>query len=185
MSAKILKDVKFPLILDLFELCTLDMQKKLIPIRESFKLQEDEESQRKKAEKLKNSADPNSKEKPLDSSSSANSAAVSQSCEDLAPFSFEDDLGSNNSGYYELIAVLTHKGRSSNSGHYVGWSKNTKTGQWHMYDDDVVSAVTEEDILKLSGGGNLTQYFNPIFIYFNFIFIYFLFIYFTFFIFNI
>lgn len=153
VSAKILKDVKFPLILDLFELCTLDMQKKLIPIRESFKLQEDEESQRKKAEKLKNNADPNNKDKPLESSSA--SSAVGQSNEELAPFSFEDDLGSNNSGYYELIAVLTHKGRSSNSGHYVGWSKNTKTGQWHMYDDDVVSAVTEEDILKLSGGGNL------------------------------
>lgn len=62
-----------------------------------------------------------------------------------APFSFEDgmrcchstcrgwvfdrrlrhaDVGSNNSGYYELAAVLTHKGRSSDSGHYVGWVRN-------------------------------------------------------------
>lgn len=31
------------------------------------------------------------------------------------------DTGSNNSGYYELTAVLTHQGRSSSSGHYVGW----------------------------------------------------------------
>ena len=31
------------------------------------------------------------------------------------------DVGSNNSGYYELTAVLTHQGRSSTSGHYVGW----------------------------------------------------------------
>jgi len=31
------------------------------------------------------------------------------------------DTGSNNSGFYELKAVLTHKGRSSTSGHYVGW----------------------------------------------------------------
>ena len=31
------------------------------------------------------------------------------------------DVGSNNSGYYELQAVLTHKGRSSSSGHYVAW----------------------------------------------------------------
>ena len=29
------------------------------------------------------------------------------------------DVGSNNSGFYEL--VLTHQGRSSSSGHYVGW----------------------------------------------------------------
>jgi hypothetical protein len=34
------------------------------------------------------------------------------------------DPGSNNSGYYELAAVLTHKGRSSDSGHYVGWVRN-------------------------------------------------------------
>lgn len=31
------------------------------------------------------------------------------------------DPGSSNSGYYELQAVLTHKGRSSSSGHYVAW----------------------------------------------------------------
>ena len=34
------------------------------------------------------------------------------------------DAGSNNSGFYELMAVLTHKGRSSSSGHYVGWVKH-------------------------------------------------------------
>ena len=28
---------------------------------------------------------------------------------DFEPYSFEDDLGSNNSGYYELQAILTHK----------------------------------------------------------------------------
>ena len=39
------------------------------------------------------------------------------------------DIGSNNSGYYELVAVLTHQGRSSSSGHYVGWVslKNGRT----------------------------------------------------------
>ena len=31
------------------------------------------------------------------------------------------DPGCNNSGYYELLAVLTHQGRSSSSGHYLGW----------------------------------------------------------------
>lgn len=39
------------------------------------------------------------------------------------PVSFENDPGSSNSGYYELRAVLTHKGRSSDSGHYVAWVK--------------------------------------------------------------
>ena len=39
----------------------------------------------------------------------------------MHPFSFPDDQGSNNSGFYELQAVLTHKGRTSSSGHYVAW----------------------------------------------------------------
>jgi ubiquitin carboxyl-terminal hydrolase 14 len=144
VSAKILKDVKFPLVLDLFELCTGDLQKNLIPTREAFKRQEDEETKLKKAEKaLLDSQD----------KAAATSAKAEKNESNYAPFSFENDTGSNNSGYYDLIAVLTHKGRASNSGHYVGWAKNVKTKQWHMYDDDTVTQVTEEDILKLSGGG--------------------------------
>uniref|UniRef100_A0AAY4CNP6 Ubiquitin carboxyl-terminal hydrolase n=1 Tax=Denticeps clupeoides TaxID=299321 RepID=A0AAY4CNP6_9TELE len=69
------------------------------------------------------------------------------------PFSFPNDLGSNNSGYYDLQAVLTHQGRSSSSGHYVAWVKR-KEDEWVKFDDDKVSVVTPEDILKLSGGGD-------------------------------
>ncbi|WAR24348.1 UBP14-like protein [Mya arenaria] len=50
------------------------------------------------------------------------------------------DVGSNNSGYYELQAVLTHKGRSSSSGHYVAWVKR-KGDEWLMFDDDNVTAI--------------------------------------------
>ena len=52
-----------------------------------------------------------------------------------------------------LQAVLTHKGRSSNSGHYVGWVRQ-KGETWLKCDDDEVSPVHEEDVLKLSGGGD-------------------------------
>lgn len=62
------------------------------------------------------------------------------------------DLGSNNSGYYVLQAVLTHKGRSSSSGHYVAWVKY-KDDSWIKCDDSDVTPVSSEDILKLSGGG--------------------------------
>ncbi|NXC19837.1 UBP14 hydrolase, partial [Corythaeola cristata] len=69
------------------------------------------------------------------------------------PFSFPDDIGSNNCGYYDLQAVLTHQGRSSSSGHYVSWVKR-KHDEWIKFDDDKVSIVTPEDILRLSGGGD-------------------------------
>jgi len=34
------------------------------------------------------------------------------------------DPGGNSSGYYDLVAVLTHQGRSSSSGHYLGWVRH-------------------------------------------------------------
>lgn len=145
VSAKVLKDVKFPVVLDVFDLCTSDLQKQLLPMRESFRVQDEEESKVRKAQKKAEEA-----KTAVDTSLSKDTSQIK-----YAPFSFEDDFGSNNSGYYELIGVLTHKGRSSNSGHYVGWSKNSKTNQWYMFDDDAVTKMTEEDILKLSGGGRI------------------------------
>jgi ubiquitin carboxyl-terminal hydrolase 14 len=80
---------------------------------------------------------------------------------------------------------LTHKGRSADSGHYVGWVKQDDgqincvllfsryisrieyfwhykdtdssmlpfSGKWIEFDDDNPSIRKEEEILKLSGGG--------------------------------
>jgi ubiquitin carboxyl-terminal hydrolase 14 len=41
------------------------------------------------------------------------------------------DVGANESGWYDLVAVLTHVGRTAESGHYVGWVKIGK--QWCMF----------------------------------------------------
>ncbi|KAJ2327094.1 deubiquitinating enzyme, partial [Coemansia sp. RSA 2681] len=72
-------------------------------------------------------------------------------------------------GVYELVGVVTHIGRSANSGHYMGWVRKEKgvggpepkTGAttetrnwWYKFDDDEVSMVTDDDILKLCGGGD-------------------------------
>lgn len=65
------------------------------------------------------------------------------------------------SGLYELIAVLTHVGRTADSGHYISWvrkdaidaSMPSQTGWW-KFDDEEVSSVADEDILKLDGGGD-------------------------------
>ncbi|XP_011313663.1 ubiquitin carboxyl-terminal hydrolase 14 [Fopius arisanus] len=138
INAKILKDVKFPMEFDAYDLCTPQLQAKLLPMREKFKALEDkkvEEAQslREKKGKGKNEPEEDNVRKE--------------------PFSFADDLGSNNSGYYSLQAVLTHKGRSSSSGHYVAWVRQ-KGNTWIKCDDEAVSVVTDEEILKLSGGGD-------------------------------
>lgn len=41
INAKVLKDIKFPIEFDVFDLCTKDLQAKLVPMRNKFKEQED------------------------------------------------------------------------------------------------------------------------------------------------
>uniref|UniRef100_A0A2L2Y6Q4 Ubiquitin carboxyl-terminal hydrolase n=1 Tax=Parasteatoda tepidariorum TaxID=114398 RepID=A0A2L2Y6Q4_PARTP len=137
INAKILKDVKFSLELDVFELCNEELQAKLTPMRAKFKEVEDKKVEEAQKAKLA------PQEPPL--KEAKKTKAMSHW--------FDDDIGSNNSGYYELMAVLTHKGRSSSSGHYVAWVKRKKD-EWFKCDDDTVSMVPSEEILKLSGGGD-------------------------------
>lgn len=137
VNAKILKDIKFPLQLDVFELCSEELQQKLVPMRTKFKELEDRKMDVEQKLKLQHPDDAN---KPLKETKQE-------------PFSFPDDPGSNNSGFYSLQAVLTHKGRSTSSGHYVAWIRR-KEDEWFKCDDDKVSVVTTEEILKLSGGGD-------------------------------
>ncbi|XP_969056.2 ubiquitin carboxyl-terminal hydrolase 14 [Tribolium castaneum] len=137
INAKILKDVKFPIDFDAFDLCTPELQEKLAPMRAKFKELEDAQVEAASKEKQKSIGD----------------GKANEADKKYAPYWFEDDLGSNNSGYYTLQAVLTHRGRSSSSGHYVGWVRQSGD-KWIKCDDDNVSPVTTEDILKLSGGGD-------------------------------
>ncbi|KAG8442168.1 hypothetical protein GDO86_011098 [Hymenochirus boettgeri] len=101
VNAKVLKDVKFPLMLDMFDLCTQELQEKMVPYRSKFKELEDK--------------------KVSEHAPKANQIAHKEVR--YEPYAFPGDVGSNNCGYYELQAVLTHQGRSSSSGHYVSWVK--------------------------------------------------------------
>ena len=57
----------------------------------------------------------------------------------------------------ELYAVVTHKGRSADSGHYMAWVRHGGVGssKWLVYDDDAVSETdTEYVTMTLKGGGD-------------------------------
>lgn len=146
INAKILKDVKFPVDFDAFELCSLDLQEKLSPMRLKFKDLEDRETEAAVTAVL---AKDNKK------SNQGDISKTDATSKNFAPYWFPEDIGSNNSGYYTLKAVLTHRGRSSSSGHYVAWVRQPQRDDlWVKCDDDTVTQVTTEDILKLSGGGD-------------------------------
>ena len=139
MNAKILKDIKFPMMLDCYDYCKPELQEKLVPMRSKFKDYED--AIVATAPKGKGTVE-----------GALKKAQEENEDKEMLDYWFEDDLGSNNSGYYELQAVLTHKGRSSNSGHYVAWVKY-KGDTWIECNDDDVNPIHVEDVLKLSGGG--------------------------------
>ncbi|KAG8133510.1 hypothetical protein E2320_011322 [Naja naja] len=139
VNAKVLKDVKFPLMLDVYELCTPGLQEKMVPYRSKFKDLEDKKVNQQANNVVTKLIQTNIFCFILKSSKGDGSQKEIK----YEPFSFSEDIGSNNCGYYELQAVLTHQGRSSSSGHYVSWVKRKQ-----------VSIVTPEDILRLSGGGD-------------------------------
>jgi len=60
----------------------------------------------------------------------------------------------NKTGQYELIAVLTHQGMSSDGGHYVGWVRQSvDQDDWLEFNDKKVEKRTFIDIQKLTGQG--------------------------------
>jgi ubiquitin carboxyl-terminal hydrolase 14 len=76
-----------------------------------------------------------------------------------------NDEGANQSGIYELRAVVTHQGASADSGHYTAYVKKTgpkdpvtgkvgeEDGNWWWFNDDKVTEVTSDKIDALAGGG--------------------------------
>jgi ubiquitin carboxyl-terminal hydrolase 14 len=48
-------------------------------------------------------------------------------------------------GYYDLLSIISHQGRSADSGHYVGW---TKTGN-NKYNENALTGMSEKEKDKL------------------------------------
>ncbi|KAK8885870.1 hypothetical protein M9Y10_041327 [Tritrichomonas musculus] len=62
------------------------------------------------------------------------------------------ESGNSNSGFYTLKVVLTHRGRSASSGHYITHCKYGDT--WIRYDDTKATDIEDTDVEALSGSGD-------------------------------
>jgi ubiquitin carboxyl-terminal hydrolase 14 len=136
LKAKIVRPVEFPLQLDIYDLCSDELKTALAPNRKI--LQEQEEKQAEAVKKQKTSAEGKEEKEEV----------KPQAME----LSFNPEDFVNNTAQYELFAVLTHKGRMADAGHYVAWVKEAED-KWIKYDDDQVSYCNNEEIKKLSGKG--------------------------------
>jgi len=151
-KAKILRKVTFPLVLDAYEFCTDGLKKELQAPRLAAKEEEDRKAglaaaaaaAAAKKQKIDNMSASSDAPMDLDVDGGGSGAVVAA----VAP-----SQGNRLTGKYDLVGVLTHKGRSADSGHYVSWVKQDD-GSWIQFDDDEMIPRKEEEVLALSGGGD-------------------------------
>lgn len=168
VKCKIMKKVAFSSTLDVYDFCTEKVQKILKASRDKALLEEEERIQKKlegkegemavadedAAETVDAAGDT---EMNVDEDEEMKAAlAMSLESEPVGP-----GLPAHFQGQYELFAAVTHKGRSADGGHYMGWVKAGNTSDlddakddWFVFNDDEVSPCKTEDILKLQGGGD-------------------------------
>jgi ubiquitin carboxyl-terminal hydrolase 14 len=147
-KSKILRKVSFPFNFDATELCSDELQKKIIPAREKHREVEKEKQEMESTlKKQKNnngtSSIPSSKQAEFESQ-------IAQAVdEDL-----KNDVGCNPTGLYQLSAVITHQGPNADGGHYQCFSRNDQEeGKWFRFNDDKVTIVDQTKIEQLAGGG--------------------------------
>ncbi|XP_022721505.1 ubiquitin carboxyl-terminal hydrolase 6-like [Durio zibethinus] len=148
-KAKILRKVDYPLELDVYDLCSDELRKQLEGPRQVLRDEEGKRLGLKANEKSSGSKDDDVKMTDAEGSSNASGESSVTISQEGVPSDKETRL----TGIYGLVAVLTHKGRSADSGHYVAWVKQ-ESGKWIEFDDDNPIPQREEDIVKLSGGGD-------------------------------
>eukprot|EP00897_Mesotaenium_endlicherianum_P007692 jgi/Mesen1/6951/ME000360S06216 len=163
-KAKILRKVGFPMLLDVYDFCTPELQESLAGPRKALREAEDAKAGVGKAATSSAAA------------AAADTAATGQKgdteMQEAAPHgqggpAADGGAASSSSGepggtstassgltgMYDLVSVLTHKGRSADSGHYVAWVKQDN-GKWIEFDDERPIARKAEEIPNLAGGGD-------------------------------
>ncbi|KAI8362006.1 hypothetical protein B0O80DRAFT_476901 [Mortierella sp. GBAus27b] len=152
VKTKILRKVAFPYELDGLQFCTPELQAKMANTKTKIRDLESAETALKRRKRLDKEAGRMETDEISDEQKAVDEARLVLE-QSLDP-ELVQDVGCNPSGQYELAAVLTHVGRSADSGHYIGWARKGDTDEWYKYDDDKVTAVSKDDILKLDGGGD-------------------------------
>jgi len=171
VNCKQLRSVAFPHKLDVSMICSEDLKARMMKYRQEKIDWEDEMREKRQSEGLglekeekKEKKDGDKAGEAMEEEVAAAPAAatevpaetmeVENATEANADEKMETEKLPNETGEYELVGVVTHKGRGANSGHYIGYSKNLKTNRWMKFDDDDVTEVKDEDIVALYGGGD-------------------------------
>ena len=138
-KAKVLKKVEFPLRLDVADLCGSALKRSLLAARRALKDEDDKKRGLTSLNRTRNMAAikqtakerQGKEEEKKEAAAAAGSASGSSSSSSNVALSVDDEEVSSDvlqptssSGYYDLLSVITHKGRYADSGHYIGWSRS-------------------------------------------------------------
>ncbi len=162
VKCKSLRTVTFPETLDMFDFCNKVLQDRLMITREKDvdeilgknegKAGEDGNGKTGKADNTDVAMVDSDEDQAalqaalaMSMAESADAAVPVGPCGPGLPLDFK--------GMYELFAVVTHKGRTADGGHYMGWVRQ-KGDNWLVFDDEDVSECQTAEVLQLSGGGD-------------------------------
>jgi len=169
VKCKVMKPVTFNSTFDIYDFCTDDVKKELKKSRDkALKEEEDRINKKLKGEDAEGDIKMGGSEDDEEAAALKAALAMSMQDEDEKPSPVGPGLPAEFQGEYELFAVVTHKGRDADGGHYMAWVKaNSNSGKvekigdteeenedWFVFDDDEVSPCKTEDVLKLKGGGD-------------------------------
>jgi len=160
-KCKMLRPVAFQHTIDMYEFCTEKLKSILKVSRDAeeaeiAKGKDDNgkpESDKKDESKKDSDGDAVMKDESDEANELAKALAMSQGDKDAVLGSPGINLPANFQGEYELFALVSHKGRSADSGHYIGWVRQDGDN-WICFDDDQVDECKTSDVLLLKGGGD-------------------------------
>lgn len=173
-KAKILRKVTFPSTLDTYEFVSDELKEQLKGARscelatdeaaeQVTKRQKRDEQAKRDAEEAAAKAKKSARAGDLGTADSAAASSTPAANADVdmtnpeeaveAAAQLRKQFVGQPTGRYELTAVLTHKGRTADSGHYVAWVKQSD-GTWVQFDDEQLIVRKPEEVLALSGGGD-------------------------------
>jgi ubiquitin carboxyl-terminal hydrolase 14 len=169
VKCKMLRPVTFPMVMDTFEFCS-DRLKGILKKQRDRRSQEIlEELQKKEAANLKlqeqenagggdaemtEAAEGDTKMGDAEEDSALQAALQMSMAEGAAAGETAGPgIPEKFTGNYELFGVVTHKGRSSDGGHYMGFVRESGD-QWMCFDDETVEECHTDDVKGLKGGGD-------------------------------
>jgi ubiquitin carboxyl-terminal hydrolase 14 len=155
-KVKLIRNIKFSPSFDAFDMASDDLKKVLSYGRLKRKEQDDAKLEAEKKKLLENPAGAGASSSKAPAPGADVEMTAADGDAEMPPASVVG-VEEIDTGYYELVGIVSHKGRTADGGHYVGWTrfkkadgKEVKDDQWVCYDDETTSLWNWKDITGLA-----------------------------------